>query len=474
MLSALLWSLCAATPSVQRLSSPPTPWGQSTAGLGGGNVGTNGGTPSGETLAQLDALKVIGAGGTRTNLYPNAYIHNGNNWSHSTPQVMDDLMLAAATRGVVPILLFEYYAPQMLNASGFGSYNDWYGIGAAFASHVGPHGTWSTSPQAKAAGIPPDYGITWYTAINEPDLGEGFTKGQPGPAAYAAALAGLSAGVKSVLPTVGKVMPGGLATVNGFDDCTVRGLGAHLGPLWANGTLDGIDLHTYYDVQYAPMENTFKRSSQANYDCVLAAAGVTGKHVLFGTTEFNYKERLVNESDASRGFLTGIWDQFTVCSLDNVPQTVRAFPWNLFNLPANDPPYGMAKTLTPYVPTPRGCVYALVLALLRASDWTWESVDPRGTGVARLRGTDALLEVWQDRKAWTNASDPHTHIVANLPSGVTSIDVYAWDGLRATVPVPTGASSITVKALAGNETYMFLGRLPGASPLPSVTGCNGW
>jgi hypothetical protein len=128
-------------------------------------------------------------------------------------------------------------------------------------------------------------------------------------------------------------------------------------------------------------------------------AGVTGKAISFGTTEFNYKERLVGESDAARGFLTGIWDQLTVSSVDNVPQAVRVFPWNLFNSPASDLPYGMAKTITPYAPTPRGCTYALVVAVLRAAEWVWVSVDPRGTGVARLSAPGALLEVWQDRKA---------------------------------------------------------------------------
>jgi hypothetical protein len=205
--------------------------------------------------------------------YPASYIKNGNNWSHPVPESMDEFMTAAAAAGVTPIILFEYYAPQFLNQSGFGSYDQWFGIGAAFAKHLGPHGTWATSPAAVAAGVPPGFGVTWYTAINEPDLGDGFTKGEPGPAAYAAALAGLSAGVKSVLPDNGKVMPGGLASVNAYQDCTLRGLAAHLGPLWANGTLDGLDLHTYYDVQYAPMEDNFRHSAQANYDCVLAAAG---------------------------------------------------------------------------------------------------------------------------------------------------------------------------------------------------------
>ena len=68
---------------------------------------------------------------------------------------------------------------------------------------------------------------------------------------YASALAGLSAGVKSVQPD-GKVMPGGFASVNAFGDCTLRGLATHLEPLWANGTLDGLDLHTYYDIQVLP------------------------------------------------------------------------------------------------------------------------------------------------------------------------------------------------------------------------------
>ena len=69
MVSALVWgALCAASASHTQRFAAPTPWAISAAGLGGGNVGTNGGSPNPTTVAELAVLKHIGAGGTRSNL----------------------------------------------------------------------------------------------------------------------------------------------------------------------------------------------------------------------------------------------------------------------------------------------------------------------------------------------------------------------------------------------------------------------
>ena len=55
----------------------------------------------------------------------------------------------------------RYYAPQYLNESGFGSFDEWFGIGAAFAAHLRPNGTWATSPAAFEAGVPNGFGVEW-------------------------------------------------------------------------------------------------------------------------------------------------------------------------------------------------------------------------------------------------------------------------------------------------------------------------
>ena len=223
--------------------------------LGGGNVGTNG-VVGNDTLLQLDVLYRLGAGSCRTNLYPSSFLPSLSdgalNWSAPDPTILDSFLGAALARNITPILLFEYYA-QYYPTLGFGTKDSWARIGVAFSRYAGPGGVW---PIAHSA--PSSWGVTVFTAINEPDGGSGnlsFLPGGalPGPAAYVEALSGLSSGVKGVLGAAATVCPGGFMSVNAFDDPSLRGLGPFLAPLWNSGVLDCIDLHTYYDVQYAPM-----------------------------------------------------------------------------------------------------------------------------------------------------------------------------------------------------------------------------
>ena len=205
-----------------------------------------------------------------------------------------------------------------------GTYEQWVGLGKAFAEHCRPNGTWAREHGVK------NWGITIYTAFNEPDGGDYKAGGAIGPPRYVAALKGIADGVHSVEASL-KVLPGGFLSPNAFRDWTLRGLGSALAPLWNDGTLDGIDLHTYYDVQYAPMEKTYERSAQNNFDQVKKACGIT-RDIHFYATEFNYKKRLVEEDQAAKGFLTGLWDNLGVVKKDGkTGATMFAFPWNLFN-----------------------------------------------------------------------------------------------------------------------------------------------
>ena len=47
-------------------------------------------------------------------------------------------------------------------------------------------------------------------------------------------------------------------------------------------------------------------------------------------------------------------------------------------------------------------------------------------------------------------------MLEDLPSGTERIDVYGFDGLRATVNVQ-GKSDIHIQSLAPEQTYMFVG-----------------
>jgi hypothetical protein len=89
---------------------------------------------------------------------------------------------------------------------------------------------------------------------------------------------------------------------------------------------------------------------------------------------------------------------------------------------------------------------------------------------------------WRHRGRWEDLGIPDS---ADPAASGTSADgglwvgtdggrVYAWDGLRATLPVPPGADGVVVSSLPGNETYMFLAQ-PASRPAPApFTGCTEW
>jgi len=112
------------------------------------------------------------------------------------------------------------------------------------------------------------WGVTTYSAINEPDVLASIPRGD-----YHDALAGLSDGVHSVKTEL-RVVPGGFATCNSAADATLRGYGPAIADLLEDGHLDGIDLHTYYHSRWFPLTRDRYFSAQGCFDRVKAALGL--------------------------------------------------------------------------------------------------------------------------------------------------------------------------------------------------------
>ena len=424
-----------ARPAAADAPAPPTPNAPIQERSGGGNEETSAGAKLQPIYA---ALHGVGARLGRMNAY---------DWRdperRPTVHAFDAAMAQARRNGITPVVLLEYYGSyQRLNPpQPIGSYKDWFAVGAAYAAYLQPNGAW-----AQAHGVR-DWGVTVFSAINEPDVQASIP-----PQAYHDALAGLADGVHSVDPAL-RVIPGGFATCNSAQDPTLRGYGPAIADLLNGGALDGLDLHTYYHARWFPIEQGRRFSAQACFDRVKSASGIK-RDVNFYATEFNVARTSVpTGDDAARLFLTGLWDNLGVTRNDGkTSATVLAFPWNLAQTGADDGgQYAMSELAAPWTPNARGKVYQTVLTL--AGALRFSALSPRDRGEYVLDGPDRRLVVWQDLPGWTSHVATPWTVVA--PAYARVAELWGYDGLRRRWTVG-GGKPVIVSDLPGHETYMLL------------------
>lgn len=416
--------------------------------LGGGNF--DNGKVADDTDTKIRILQALHMKRCLVNLYPGAYLAGIGKWNEPGAGKMDALMEKLHAGGIEPVLLFEYYT-DYYEKEGFGTEKQWEAIGRAFAERYAPGGTWAKERNLE------NYGVRLYTAINEPEPKEFRLGGKLGPKPYVAALRGLSRGVKSVNKEL-DVAPAGFMAANAWDDWTLRGLGPALAPLFNDGTLDGIDLHTYYDVQWAPMKNGFSNSAMHNFLMVKRASGITAD-IEFYATEWNHKFRDCSREQAAAGVFTGLFDHVGVVGNDGrMPVARIALPWNVFQDADKVKQFGMSESNAPYKPSPRGATLQRALGLI--GDLTIAASDPLGTGMMVLTGEDRTVWVWQNRKGWTDR--PGTEITLHgVPTSIKEIQVYGWDGERKRVTA--GTETLTVTDLPEGETLLFVAEAKAAA-----------
>ena len=437
----LLSVLCAAVAAAEPPGIQPAQL------MGGGNL-TNG--EHGPVLeSQIQVLATLGGTQARISLYPDCYIIN-RDWDKPQPQPIDAVMTRLHTAGVKPMLLLEYYA-RYIGDHRLGSYEQWKVIGATFAKRYRPGGTWAVENT-----ISDGFGIDLYTVFNEPETEAFALGGELGPKPYVEALRGFADGIHGVDKTL-RVAAGGFMAANAWSDWTLRGIGPFLAPLLNDGTLAGLDLHTYYDAEFAPMETGYNSSAQNNFDLVKLTCGIT-RDVDFFATEFNYKNRVAKPEQVAAGLLTGIWDNLAVVGNDGRALRSRlALPWNIFNEQKTDDQFGMTLTTQPYAPTLSGTVIKLVLELTKGLSVV--AADPRGSGMIALRGADRTMWVWQNRLGWTDQQGTAVEL-SGVPAAAREVEVYGWDGLRKKIAISAGGT-VKLDGLAAGQTSMFVVRAVG-------------
>jgi hypothetical protein len=407
--------------------------------IGGGNVALR------KNLSLADAqFKALGAAGASRCRFPvsqGTYYDPKHN--KPVPEKYDELVLLAHKRGITPMILFEYYTRWN---GPIGGREKWHTIGRAFALRFAPNSEWLKSKGVR------DWGITCYTAVNEPT----WKSNNPTPIVpkdYAKALEGLADGVHSVARTL-TVSPGGYieGSLHGGKNPYLKAAA----PLYNAGKLHAIDIHRYWDVKYVTMTNTRRFSLQSQFDDVKRDYGIKAG-VKFHTTEMNFKKRMVTEDQAARGFLTALWDALGVVDAKGRRITQFVMPWNIFHLTDKDIHYGLCTKLTPWTPTGRGKVLQLVCRV--SKDMEFVSCDPRNKGTFVLEGTGRKLWVWQNRTGWTDKPGT-TFILKGIPKQSTKLEVYrynSWNKPWKELDV-SGKDSVELTNLPPDETLMFLSR----------------
>lgn len=426
---------------------------------GGGNL--NNGLYNASNLEYIDILESTGAQMARVNLYPNDYWDFVNNTPKTT--YADFLLLYLATKDIYVVLLFEHYADFVALGQPLGDYSKWYQIGSAFADRYQPGSSFFTSNGFA------NYGVQYYTAINEPDLGSYMPLTiADDPENYHDAIEGLADGVHSVENTL-RVIPGGFATENSAGSHTLNGFGPAIADLFNNGKLYGIDLHTYNDVSYAPIlkyDNTNHKQFMAFYDFneVKQGCGITAD-IKFCATEFGFKENTqgIDASLAAKRLLTCVWGNLGAVSNDGSSSaTEYALVWNIYNTVQEDPVYGMCISRNPYTPSLKGETFNLILDL--AKDMTFTHLDPFGTGEYILENSSKKMWVLQNYDQLSSIFGP-SYTIDQIPANTFAIQVYNWSGLISTIPY-TGFNSYTFNNLNVNETYMFVATSDSLSSVP--------
>ena len=363
-------------------------------------------------------------------------------YAKSAPSLgdMDGVVLAFHEHGITPVLEFEFYQFWIP----FGWFHgrplkdyDWKAIGHLFASRYAPDSAWLKSHSINK------WGITVYTAINEPDnyLNGGHIPLQD----YFDAIKNFADGVHSAGTTL-KVIPGGFARPCSYMDYTTGGYATILAPLFNDGTLDGIDIHTY-NGDWTPMKWDF--TAQNNFDRVKTACGIT-RDINYYCTEFNYTSDKHPDADEwAKNFLSCMWNQLTITNTAGQRKVQFAFPFKLNSIKTKQWPFGMSTQLDPWKPDTRGKTLREVMTLTSGMEFVRCQ-----QGLFELRRDGAYLWVVQNRTGW------RAHVSASLslkqiPAGMRTLQIWYWDGLSKTIDL-AGQTSYTVTDLRAEETAMIL------------------
>jgi hypothetical protein len=231
-----------------------------------------------------------------------------------------------------------------------------------------------------------------------------------------------------------------------------------------SGALDGIDLHTYNDARYAPIEKLetgewfWGFSPQADFDAVKEACGIT-RDINFYATEYGFKNHTQGITDdyCAKRTLSCIWANLAVTKNDGkTPATGFALIWNLFQPDSSSRTYGLARTVEPeWEGNAAGKTFQMVMQLTKGM--SFHKLNHPTKGVFVLTGQGKKMWVWQNLPEWTTTVSSE-FTLTEIPPATSTIAIYrynSWESAYREIPC-TGLTQVHIKDLVENETLMFV------------------
>ncbi|MBV6645595.1 MAG: DNRLRE domain-containing protein [Cyclobacteriaceae bacterium] len=390
-----------------------------------------------------EAIQAAGLTYTRIGITPNLYLQGET----PKPESIDSIIFLLYQEGIVPMLLVEHNPDN----GALGSETKWFNIGAAFAERFKPNSSFLTSNGIQ------DWGITQYSAINEPLFGN--VTNFP-VAEYIAATKGFADGVHSV-DTALQVAPGGLQEVPLF--LRTNPYMDDLAALFNDGTLNALDVHRYYDRGNAFNLQFKDKSHQALIDSLKKWHGITEDFRVW-STEYNARGT-GNDDDNAKDFVTGTWDLLTVKGSDGKFVSDFALTFRTYLPVSSNENLGMAVSLFPFLGNAKGIAHQM---LANITEGLHLASGDETTGVDVLEGENKKMWVWHNRDQWSSMAGT-SFTINSIPSYAKVLEVYrynSWVALEGSTGTPApfrsldvdGLNSIQIDNLPTGETIMFLAK----------------
>ena len=365
-----------------------------------------------------------------------------NSYGKLSPKNFDAVINYAETKDINTYLYLEYRSD--LDGGSIYDFN-WYQIGRTYAQHFGDR-------------------VEAYGIINEPD----HVVSGNSPTEVAFALEKFADGVHSVDSSYIVTSPGLGGTpmsIERTDDFLEA-----IAPLFNDGTLQVLNLHSYQDSKPKPHYSNIDLSSDFapsnNFERAKEIGGIT-KNIDFIAGEFNYRNWQGTDEDRGIGFLTTLWDQLSVVGNDGKNDRV-----GLFSAPYTITGSGVRQTSMAdafsfdsdgsYVwqPNEKGRVLQETLTLTKGMNFI--HTDPHNKGIVILKGNDRKMWVWQNRENFSNLHGDSTVRISGIPGDANGLAVYRWDSTadKPYAMIETnGRTSVSfnpIDILPPGQTYMLM------------------